>query len=232
MPQETCEPLMNSHVIDWKRIENFVGYGNAEAAIVFVGMEEGLASVDALESDLLCRSGFKQVMDVEVAHRCLAKGPRLFTDRPRGQRTWRVMADVMLHFEHQLPQNPAERRRARTMYRAKYLGRSNGGSLLTELLPYPSTSTARWPYARFGKFNSRNEYESKMLESRVRLLRSAIQDHPRRAIICYGRGDWRYFKLLFPEVKRWNAAGRMESAIWNGAKVALTDHFVTKYFNS
>ena len=92
-----------SAVMDWDVIESFVGYGNINAPVVFVGMEEGLADPERLQDDLKYRSTFEPVMDVYEAHLGLAKGKKLFGDRPRGQRTWRVMADVMLHFEGDVP---------------------------------------------------------------------------------------------------------------------------------
>ena len=93
---------------DWEKIETFLGYGNVNAPIVFVGMEEGLADKDKLESDLKYRSTFAEpVIDVYEAHLGLAKGKQLFGDRPRRQGTWRVMADLMLRFEGELPKDRA-----------------------------------------------------------------------------------------------------------------------------
>jgi hypothetical protein len=45
------EPLPSQ--IDCSRIENFIGYGNPEAPIVFIGTEERLAASDDLRQDLL-----------------------------------------------------------------------------------------------------------------------------------------------------------------------------------
>jgi len=84
---------------DWDSIEAFIGYGRLDAPVVFIGMEEGLADVNALASDLALRSTFVPVMDLELAHRGIVDGESLFADSPRSQPTWRVMADVMLRFE-------------------------------------------------------------------------------------------------------------------------------------
>jgi hypothetical protein len=54
---------------DFEKIEGFLGYGNPNARIVFVGLEEGLADVQRLDDDLRYRSTFsKPVMDVFRAH--------------------------------------------------------------------------------------------------------------------------------------------------------------------
>jgi hypothetical protein len=75
-------------VIDWRRIEQFIGYGQPAAPVVFVGMEEGLADESALHDDLLRRSQFDPLVDVREAHKGIADGETLFTDNrganPRG----------------------------------------------------------------------------------------------------------------------------------------------------
>lgn len=216
--------------IDWNRIEKFIGYGRADAPIVFVGMEEGLASEDGLRDDLLLRSRFSPIMDLEEAHRGI-DGDRLFSDTPRRQPTWRVMADVMLRYEGASFESPSQRAGARTLYRAKKLGRSDGNSLLTEILPYPHRNNSTWLYATLSAYATRTEYERVVLAERLQLLRSALREYPRAAIICYGRGAWPRFRQLF-ENARWQNAGRFEVSEWNGTRVTLCDHFATKYFNT
>lgn len=219
-----------SDAIKWEAIEAFVGYGNPDAPIVFVGMEEGLADRESLHQDLLCRSAFKTIMDLEIGHRCLAKGPNLFTERPRAQRTWWVMADVMLHYDRSVPADKRERSAARKHYRTKVLGRDGGDTLMSDLLPYPHSDVKEWLYAPYGRFEDRDDYLTSVLDRRIDLLRKTISGHPRQAIVCYGRGDWRYFKKLFPDAMPWKTAGRFECSEWNQARVTLTDHFVSPYF--
>ena len=192
-------------MIDWSCIERFIGYGNLDAPVVFVGMEEGLPSVKALSEDLLFRSRFAPVMDAELAHRGLAKGPRLFSDKPRRQPTWRVMADVMLHYEAVTFTSDKERARARKSYRATRLGSEGGDSLLMELLPYPNKNKSTWLYSE--RFPNRDDYVAHVLPERLHLLSTALQEHESRAIICYGHDDWKYFKALFPEDTRWIPSG-------------------------
>lgn len=217
--------------IDWARIERFIGYGRIDAPIVFVGMEEGLASEQGLERDLESRSAFAPVMDLEEAHRTIADGDSLFTDSPRRQPTWRVMADLMLQYGKQRFSDSQSRALARKMYRAKELGRSTGDTLLTELLPYPHKRKSSWLYERFGKYATRDEYVSRLLPERQVLIRHALFAFQRTAIVCYGREDWPNFKALFPEAQ-WVPVLRFESAAWKGARITLSDHFATKYFNT
>lgn len=221
-----------SDVIDWDVIESFLGYGNINAPVVFVGMEEGLADPERLQDDLKYRSTFEPVMDVYEAHLGLAKGKKLFGERPRGQRTWRVMADVMLHFEGGLPPTKEERAKARKEYRAKILGNKCAESLLLELLPYPHGNIKQWLYERFGRYKTREEYEAKLTDKRLELLRKVIEYHDREAIICYGHKNWDEFKKIFPEETRWDRNGDFLCAEWKGARVTLCDHFVSRGFNS
>ncbi len=124
------------------------------------------------------------------------------------------MADVMLAHGRTCFADAAERSALRRWYRAKRLGRSDGDSLLIEILPYPHPKTSEWLYARFGRFPSRAAYEDALLKPRITLLRGVIERFDRKAIICYGKGKrifgrhetWERYKLLFPEVQ-WRRAG-------------------------
>jgi hypothetical protein len=139
-PMELGEP-------DFEKIEGFLGYGNPNAQIVFVGLEEGLADVSRLDDDLRCRSTFsKSIMDVFEAHLGLAKGRKLFGNQPRGQRTWRVIADVLLHWEDRVPPVKQDRAALRKRYRANVLGDDGDLALLLELLPLPHVNSKHWLY--------------------------------------------------------------------------------------
>jgi hypothetical protein len=169
-------------------------------------------------------------MDSKSALEGIVGGAKLFSETPRSQPTWRVMADVMLHFEGKTFGSPEERASARKAYRAKRLGRSDGDSLLTELLPYPHRNIGSWLYPE--RFADRDKYVAEMLPQRLTLLDGVLAGGPRRAIICYGQGDWAKFKGLFPGAA-WeivNRGRKYECANWNGTKVTLTYHF-SRWFN-
>ena len=51
----------------------------------------------------------------------------------------------------------------RRRYQALRLGKSDGETLLTELLPYPSPGVNDWLYARFGRYGTRETYTAEML---------------------------------------------------------------------
>ena len=217
---------------NWKRIEEFVGYGSIEAPLVFIGIEEGLARPEALQNDLLWRSTFKTIMDAKEAHEGLADGPSLFSEKPRRQPTWRVMADVMLRFNEETFTSKAGRSEARRKYRPLALGRSIANSLLVELLPYPNKKSTAWPYV--DRFPTKQDYIEAMLPRRLALISKVLAEYPRQAIICYGQGDWPAFKRLFPRARCKAVEGRFndfECATWRGSKVTLAYHF-SRFFNT
>lgn len=215
--------------VDWDLIESFVGFGNPKAPVVFVGMEEGLAKSEFLENDLKCRSLFDQVMDVQEAHCRLGLGPRLFDKKPRAQRTWWVMSDLMLHFDNRVPKDKKDRAEARRYYRTKMLGKKSADTLLMDLFPYPHPSRKIWLYQ--DRYATREEYEAAIIDERIDLLRSALEWQPREAIICYGRELWGEFKRLFSEVTQWESRNHCLFTEWKGAKVTLTNHFIWNGFN-
>ena len=97
------------------------------------------------------------------------------------------------------------------------------------LLPYPHRNIGSWLYPE--RFPDREGYVAKILPQRIDLLDSVLASNPRRAIICYGRGDWPNFKRLLTGAT-WSTVGRFETATWKGANVTLTDHFATQSFNT
>jgi hypothetical protein len=74
-------------MVDWDRIESFVGYGRLDAPVVFIGMEEGgygANEPEKLLADLIKRSSFREI-EAYSGHSGAI------------QRTWRVACSLMLH---------------------------------------------------------------------------------------------------------------------------------------
>ncbi len=215
--------------IDWERIESFVGFGQPDALVVFIGLEEGLKCEDALLEDLTVRSTYSEpVMDLMKAHEGIAGTEDYFNpERAPRQPTWRVMADLM----ERRGGNPAPTGQDRKRYRTLDLGRSHGETLLTELLPYPHPKTRHWLYARFGSYLTRAEYETARLPVRTRMLRNVLSEADRDLIVCYGKNGWPDFKALFDDVD-WRPDGIHCVGTWRGTRVVLTNHFSRSDFNT
>jgi hypothetical protein len=207
------EPLLT---INWKIIENHIGYGRKDAPVVFVGMEEGAdRNLEMLKPNLIERSSMPQFAEID--------GKTLKTVR-----TWRVACDFMLRRAGHGTTNHT----SRLEYQRFKLGRLNGDSLLTELMPYPSPGLDCWPYADLGRDTDRATYINRLMPDRLRLLSELLAAHPREFIVCYGKGYSAQFKKLFPADLNWQPNGSLEVAQWKAQRVAITPHFVSREFNT
>lgn len=203
---------MHASVIDWDRIEGFIGYGARKAPVVFVGMEEGAEPNDDLRSWLARRSLLDSIVEL--------------TPQVRTQRTWRPMCDLMLRREGNSAPSLADRQR----YQFERLGRATSDTLLTELMPYPSNSMRVWPYKEFGRYADRESYMRDCLARRIELLRATLSLAPRDLIVCYGKGHWPHFRKLFDGP--WVATGEFEIGKFGASRVVLAPHFSGRAFNS
>jgi hypothetical protein len=227
--------------IAWDRIEQFCGYGRADAPVVFLGMEEGQAVPGNLLADLRHRSKFDPIMDLREAHLEI-DGTAQYFDHVNGstQRTWRPMCELMIRREDAAA---TPNRRARLRYQSLQLGRSHGNSLLTELLPYPKRTSSGWPDIYRSRFRTRAIYERQVLPQRIKLVAELLARHPRDLIICYGKGNWTKYQQLANVVFRvstrhWKVVGPREKnpralALNVGnTRVVLVKHFCCKDFNT
>jgi hypothetical protein len=236
--------MIGNPEIDLHAIEQFVGYGNPAALVVFVGIEERLSDYDQRLRSLEVRSTFEPIMDVALAHTAgLAHDPRLFDpDHVVCQRTWRPMCDLMLRLD-----NLESNCQARNQYQANHLGRADGNSLLMELLPYPHASARNWWYEDLHpEWATRFEYETAMLPLRIPMLGQQLAGHPRTLIVCYGASHWDSYRALMqgyqehltPEQQaapiNWvvHAALSAETAIVGETRIVLANHFTRQPLSS
>jgi len=199
----------------------FVGYGNLDASVWFLGMEEAGGG----ETNIRARLQFRQVEDNLDAHDLLG-----ITKHHLGkkviQRTWRGMCYIMLRLEGANPSTENIRN-----YQAAHLGRFHGSSLLCELMPLPKPNVASWNYEELiPQFTSRNHYYQAIKPRRVQHLRQLLDKHHPGIVIGYGKNYWPDYQELF-----WGADFKSEGqfAIAKDAKrvVLLTDHFTARSMN-
>lgn len=211
--------------IDWKGIEEFIGFGRRNAPVVFVGMEEGLAKGQSLDRDLLHRSKFAPVMDLALACRGMPG-----TNLNAAQRTWRPMCDLMLRREGVSAPTLADR----TRYQAQRLGRSDGDTLLVELLPYPHSRSSEWYEIYEQRYRSRDQYVTQMSKIRRELLRPILFEADRALVVCYGKENSDQYKQLLPTA-RWRLHREHPSfqvADLSRTRLVLSPHFSGRDFNS
>jgi hypothetical protein len=204
---------------------NFVGYGNLEADVWFLGMEEGGGG----EENIRARLKFRQVEDCAEAHSTLGI-TKFHTGQKIIQSTWRGMCYIMLRLEGK----PIDRESIRN-YQANYLGRRQGNSLLCELLPLPKPRINVWEYKTLiPQFKSAEEYYQVVKPRRVKYLRELIQEHRPKIVIGYGQGAaksyWQAYSELFPNLK-FSENGQFLAAHDANTIVVLTNHFTSKTMN-
>ena len=215
-----AEALASMAGISWDTIESFVGYGRREAPIVFIGMEEGLAKGDELDSELLLRSTYTQYMDL---HASFGNELEAFLRNPGRRPTWIAMSAIALAHLGTSDPDYADCRK----YMLSDLGRSNGKTLLTELLPYPSANIDTWKYDRF---TDRKAYANALLFNRLELLKAIVDAPGRELVVAYGKSYWDKYKLLFPTCQ-WSESGKFEYGRYRDARIVLAPHFASRPFN-
>jgi len=199
----------------------FIGYGSLSAPVWFLGMEEGGGGEDNLRQ----RLAFEAVEDCKKAHANLGI-TRFHGDRPRIQRTWRSMCYIMLSLGGQEPTTAAIRD-----YQATKLGRSNGETLLAELMPIPKPRVSTWEYQSvIPQYSSRDDYYQSVLPQRTELLRGLITTHCPSVVIAYGKRFWQEYQQLFPGAA-FSAKDGFFMAQSNETCVVLCDHFTARTMN-
>lgn len=204
---------------------NFVGYGNLNAKVWFIGMEEAGGGEDNIRS----RLKFSKVEDCANAHKILGI-TKHHTGRKIIQSTWRGMCYIMLRLED----NPVDRESIRN-YQADYLGRFQGNSLLCELMPIPKPNLNSWGYETLiPQYKSADEYYHVVRHRRTDYLRKLIQEFSPRSVVCYGQGSnknyWEAYKELFPDLE-FSKDGQFLVANDTHTVVVLTDHFTSRTMN-
>lgn len=177
-------------------------------------MEEGLALDQDLEDDLIRRSSYDQIAELRGGDR-------------KGQRTWRAMCDLMLRREGVDDLNSD----LRNAYQATKLGRTNGDTLLTELLPYPHNKATDWHYALYGRYLDREQYLKEMLPKRIEMLQNLLLESRCEIVVCYGKGHSQHYRKLFKGAK-WQVQKPFEVADLDDTRIVLAPHFSSRAFNT
>ena len=172
----------------------FVGYGNVQAPLWFIGMEEGSGTgLDELARRVAAwhERGQRPLEDLGDFHRAIGLDRHFRSPYPL-QSTWRPLLRTLLAWRGEA----SSPRRLREV-QASELGTTTGDTALLELLPLPAPSVAHWPYATLAPAHpelvDRRTYrtmtEPRRLETLQRLVRRAMPS----VVVCYGlqyRAAW------------------------------------------
>ena len=164
-------------------------------------------------------------MDNADAHKMLGV-THLHWGKRKIQRTWRGMCYIMLRLEGKEPTTGNIRN-----YQSEKLGRYDGNTLLTELMPIRKPKVHRWGCEELiPQFTSRDEYYRAVKPRRIKLLRELVEDHKPKAIICYGKAYWNDYQELF-EGNDFIPNSQFQIVLSGETMVILTPHFTARSMN-
>ncbi len=178
----------------------FYGYGNYDAPIWFVGMEEGggndLEQV-AQRMKSWDRRGRRELEDVVEYHNEFGV-TRFWEDKPKLQPTWGRLIRMLQ--ANSLSADPNVARKQVGEYQRDELGRSNSKTCLLELLPMPSPSKKKWLYSAWQNFvpqlATRAEYEKWFLPDRINKIKERIRRHQPAVVVFYGVGYRKHWQTI------------------------------------
>ncbi len=223
------------------KLLNFIGYGNLNARVWFIGMEERLPTEADVVAALRTRLLFAEVEDLYRAHCLLHEADSVpkylkhHSMRFTQQKTWCPMCELMLR----LNGNPEPTREQKRVYQAERLGRSGDETFLPEMLPLPAPDTSQWITLGYDKlfeppehFRTREVYRTLVMPQRIRLLREQLAKHKPPLVVCYGDSYRADFKAVFDTVSNWRTRDVFTIGNWQERKlVCLTPHLTHRKMN-
>lgn len=166
---------------------NWLGYGNINSPIWFIGTEEGGAEIWrnktlSLEQSLKIRASFELSMDQK---KVWEEDYQIPLSSFKGPTVWRFIAAFMIALEGK---HPGDNRDLVTRFMANELGVLAGNHFLCEFLPLPKKKKKIIePYQ--GIWSNINDYYSEVKEKRFQLISLALNDNPKVSlIISYEKG--------------------------------------------
>jgi hypothetical protein len=166
-------------------VSRFFGYGDLNAPLWFVGMEEGGEPDSSYLSRRLhswSHIGKPSVADI-TSGQDVNKSPWFSSNKPPIQRTWGKLIRATLISNGEDFSLGSIRK-----YQAQRLARHAGETCLLELMPLPAKKLTSWPYATLSGLDylsSREAYFEAVAPSRRRKLSSLIEQHRPRAVVFY-----------------------------------------------
>jgi len=192
-----------------KFMNNFLGYGDLESDVWFIGMEEGGGNnIIDIEKRLSAWTKLNEEKTIDLArfHRLIDEGHRFDGDTPKLQQTWAKLIRAQISFEKDPTDSFAIETSSVREFQSSRLGRTNSKTCLLELLPLPSPSTNIWHYSSFSQLSllqSRAEYTEKMVPKRIEMLRNEIRDHSPSHVVFYGTSYAKYWGKIIGEDLNW-----------------------------
>jgi len=211
-------PLNPNQVEDYMR--GFFGYGNPEGRWWFVGPEEGGGrTVDEVCARVQAwHDAGENVLDLCAYCDHVGHGlQQWFRENPRPpiQRTWAALIRTVFSAEGRLHEGLIQQREQIRSYQRVQLGRADGCTYLSEILPLPSRGTGHWNYTRAdwweggqvpdfvtgNHIRGRNNALNHCRDARLTYFRQTFNALPpgHRIVIAYGLPR-QYFNIFFAAI--------------------------------
>ena len=192
--------------------ESFLGYGNLESDIWFIGMEEGLSVMEGdiiseLEKRFKATKG-KEVVDIQDDMRDVRDHIQWFKPssnaKIRMRPTWRPLIRILLKsWSADIDSNDINE--CIKKFQMEKWGRYNSNHCLLELLPLPNPNINKWEYGGLGidYLETRSKYIEKIMPMRIEKFREILATHKPKVVICYGYGYRECWKqLIEPDMEK------------------------------
>jgi len=209
-----CNPRLSERQIE--RLLRFKGYGNPAGRFWFIGMEEGS---DQPLNELTGRADMWGEIE-DLAKVCRPWAPNLDLTKCITP-TWWIMCQIVGKLSRESRWCDTGRNGFVRTYQSTKLGRRNGQTFLTEILPLPKKNTGDWPFGFL--YPTRQDYEDAVLSDRIKGLRNLFARHRPPYVFCYGKAFWPHHKKLFRDAEfRPILDGEAEIATLGRSTIALT----------
>jgi len=188
---------MNLSQQEKEKLIMFLGCGNANAPIWFIGIEPGACEEClALEENVKIRiSSFGKTTSLSMAHHLLNE------DHQKLSQVWLFASKIVCALLNVPDWNNTEKAKG---YARTKLGTINGITLAVELLPLPRPKMKVWPEIYKELFLNYKTYKEKILPERLEFLRKKIKIHKPKFIFAYGKGHHDDYRKLSGNGTKWS----------------------------
>ena len=209
-----------------KFMDGFFGYGDLEAPIWFIGMEEGGGnSLEEINKRLETwkKLGETVTMDMYEFHREI-NDLKFFngSNIARLQPTWAKLIRFILSHEKEVI-NIAKVKD----FQITRLGRYKSKTCLLELMPLPSPSINQWIYNKITKIpelQNRQIYKEVIAPRRISKLKKLIKFHNVRKVVFYGKTYTNYWKQFLVDENLWKETEHFTHAEENRIQYWILPH--------
>jgi len=187
---------MNLSQQEKEKLITFLGCGNADAPIWFIGMEPGACEKClSLEENVEVRiNSFGETISLSEAHHLLKE------DNQKPSQVWLFASKIIRSLLNASDWDNTEKAKE---YIHMKLGAINGITLAVELLPLPRPNIKIWPGIYKELFRNYKTYKEIILKKRLEFLKKKILIHKPKFIFAYGPGNHNDYRKLSGVETKW-----------------------------